>query len=245
MGYYDYQQGFIFRHINQENGWDAHLQRCREFILKAIAIVNPSKVTVLGSGWLLELPLAELTERGIEICLADIIHPPEVISQTAGLENVSLREEDLSGGLIEQVWKLAGTRTFLNRLATIEGIRIPEYDPKEDPGLVISLNILTQLETLPEKLLRKKSRANEEEFNHFRKEIQEMHIKFLQKHKSVLITDYTEIFMETSGNSFEKSSVVTDLPEGILQEEWTWDFDLVRSDFNKKRSLLKVRAILF
>lgn len=245
MGYYDYQQGFIFRHLNQDNGWDAHLQRCREFILKAVDIVNPSKVTVLGSGWILEVPLSELTERGLDICLVDIIHPPEVIIQTAGLKNVSLREEDISGGLIEEVWMRAGSRTFLNRLPSLEGLRIPEYRPKEDPGMVISLNILTQLETLPERLLRRKSGADDEEFNEFRKKIQGNHIKFLQKHKSVLISDYTEVFTEASGISYEKSSVSATLPEGILQEEWTWDFDLVRSDFNKKRSLLKVKALLF
>jgi hypothetical protein len=153
MGYYDYQQGFIFRHINQDKGWDEHLQRCRTFILKAVGIVNPSKVTVLGSGWLLELPLAEMSERIDMINLVDIIHPPEVIAQTATLKNISLIEEDVTGGLIEEVWKKAGKRTFLNKIDTLKMIRIPEYQPNEDPGMVISLNILSQMESLPVRLL--------------------------------------------------------------------------------------------
>jgi|WetSurMetagenome_2_1015567.scaffolds.fasta_scaffold68974_2 hypothetical protein len=245
MGYYDYQQGFIFRHLNQDKGWDDHLQRCREFILKAVDIVKPSRVTVLGSGWLLEVPLRELADKGLDICLVDIVHPPEVIKQTAGLKNVSIHEEDLSGGLIEEVWKSAGSRTFLNRLPSLEGLQIPEYSPDEDPGLVISLNILTQLETLPEKLLRSKSKATDEEFLELRKGIQQKHLKFLQKNKSLLITDYAEVFTEANGSTYEKPTVVINLPEGVIHEEWKWDFDLLKSDYNKKRSYLKVRALLF
>ena len=60
----------------------------------------------------------------------------------------------------------------------------------------------------------------------------------------MLITDVTEIFTDRSGNVSEKQSVITDLPEGLLKEEWTWDFDLVLSDYYGKRSVLKVAAII-
>ncbi len=73
---------------------------------------------------------------------------------------MELSEQDVSGGLIEEVWNKAGKRTFLNRLSSLETIVIPEYQPVEDPGLVISLNILTQLEVLPERLLRKEIESN-------------------------------------------------------------------------------------
>jgi hypothetical protein len=240
MGYYDYQQGFIFRHINQDKGWDEHLQRCRTFILKAVGIVNPSKVTVLGSGWLLELPLAEMSERIDMINLVDIIHPPEVIAQTATLKNISLIEEDVTGGLIEEVWKKAGKRTFLNKIDTLKMIRIPEYQPNEDPGMVISLNILSQMESLPVRLLKEKSKAGEQEFLSFRREIQENHIRFLLKHKSVLISDVSESFTAASGSVSEDRTIVAELPDSQLIEEWRWDFDLKGSDYNRKRSFMKV-----
>ena len=63
MGYYDYQSGLIYRHLNQESGWDSHLEKCRSYILRAIDKHKPGKVTVLGSGWLLELPIAEIVEK--------------------------------------------------------------------------------------------------------------------------------------------------------------------------------------
>ncbi|MCU0472075.1 MAG: hypothetical protein MUC93_01750 [Bacteroidales bacterium] len=244
MGYYNYQQGLIYRHLNQDKGWISHEQHCRNFIIKALDYYKPGKVTVYGSGWLLDLPLAEMAERVNRISLVDIIHPPEVITQTAGFKNIQLVEEDVTGGLIEEVWKKAGNKTYFNRLTSLSSISIPEYQPVDDPGLTISLNILTQLETLPEKLLKKKSRVSEEDFMNFRKEIQLKHIKFLEKHKSVIISDIAEVFTRVGGDSFQNNTVVTELPAGMIREDWIWDFDLLGDDYIQKKSVLKVAAIM-
>lgn len=244
MGYYDYQQGLIYRHLNQGNGWIDHEEKCRNFILKALDYYNPQKVTVLGSGWLLELPLAEMAERVSSVILSDIVHPPEVIRQTSDLKNVILSEDDVTGGLIEEVWNKAGKITLLNKLKSLDEILIPEYQPVDDPGLVISLNILTQLEVLPEKLLKRKSKATDNDFLAFRKKVQMNHLKYLQNHKSVLISDVAEIFTETGGKSIEKKTAVIELPSGKLKEEWTWDFDLKKMDYNRKSSVLKVFAVI-
>jgi len=244
MGYYNYQNGLIYRHLNQEGGWDNHHERCRSFIIKAMDFYKPEKVTVLGSGWLLELPLAELIEKTERVCLVDIVHPPEVISQAGGLKNVELIEQDVTGGLIEEVWQKTGKYSFFNKLQSLGNIIIPEYKPDSDPGMVISLNILTQLESLLIDFLRKRSKIKEEEFNRFRTEIQKKHIDFLKKYKSVLITDITEIFTDNFSNVTDKPTVVTDLPEGKYKEEWDWHFDLVRSDYYTKKSVLKVAALI-
>ena len=31
MGYYTYQNGLIYNHLNQEGGWDGHLATLQEF----------------------------------------------------------------------------------------------------------------------------------------------------------------------------------------------------------------------
>lgn len=244
MGYFDYQQGLICRHLNQDEGWSGHETKCRQFILKALDLFKPEKVTVLGSGWLLELPLAEMAEQVNTIVLTDIVHPPEVKTQTSVMKNVKIAEEDVTGGLIREVWVKAGKRTLLNRLKSLDDIIVPEYVPFEDPGLVISLNILTQLETLPERLLRRKAKADENEFLDFRKKVQAKHLHFLQKHNSVLISDVAEVFMETGGRITENKTAVIDLPPGKAREEWTWDFDLKKADFNRKSSVMKVVALI-
>lgn len=244
MGYYNYQNGLIYNHINQEGGWDNHQERCRSFIIKALDFYKPEKVTVLGSGWLLELPFTELVERTQRVCLVDIIHPPDVVSQAGSFKNVELIELDITGGLIEEVWQKTRKYSFFNKLQSLENVIVPEYKPDCDQGMVISLNILTQLESQLIDFLRKKSRIKEEEFNLFRTEIQKKHIDFLKKNKSVLITDITEIFTDNSGNVTNIPTVITDLPDEHFKEEWTWHFDLVRSDYYTKRSIFKIVGII-
>jgi len=244
LGYYDYQHGFIVRHLNQGTGWNNHLEKCRNFILKSLETIKPTTVTVLGSGWLLELPLAEMLEKVDKVYLIDIAHPPEVVKQVGYLPKVELISADISGGLIDEIWRNTSKLSLFGKLKTLEGITIPEYNPGFDPGLVISLNILTQLETLPVKYLAKKSKVSEEETEKFRIEIQEKHISFLKKNRSLLISDIAEVFTDRSGNITEKKSVITPFPEGSYREDWTWDFDLTRSDYYEKRSVLKVTAII-
>jgi hypothetical protein len=244
MGFYNYQRGLIYHHIEEEGSWNTHLKNCRDFILKSLDFHKPSIVTVLGSGWLLDLPLTEMSDRASEINLVDIVHPPEVKSQVSSMKNVVLREEDVSGGLISEVWDKAGRRYFFNKLHSLNDIRIPEYKPQFNTGMVVSLNIFTQLEALPVELLKRKSVADEESFLLFRKAIQNSHLSFLKSHNSVLITDLSEVITESSGRINEISSVLVDLPEGRQKKEWTWNFDSRNSDYYRKKSVFRVGAIL-
>ena len=245
MGYYNYQQGLLNHHLNQEENWNNHNRQCRSFILRAVDFFRPEKITVLGSGWLLDLPLAEMADKTGKIVLIDIIHPPEVVAQTSGIKNVELVEEDITGGLIKEVWEKAGRRNFLNRLPTLDAIHIPDYQPADDPGMVISLNILTQLEILPGKLLKQKSKASESQFIKFREEIQKKHLLFLAKHKSVLMTDIAELVTDSKGNKTGRPTLAVQLPEGRERDEWIWDFDLLGNDFRQKKFIFKIAAIMF
>ena len=65
----------------------------------------------------------------------------------------------------------------------------------------------------------------------------------LGKYKSVVITDTAEVFVWNSVAVTEEKSVYVRIPEGRFSEEWTWNFDLRGSDFNEKRSVMKVTAV--
>ena len=244
MGYYNYQNGLIYRHLNQNGGWDHHQELCRGFIIKALDYFKPEKVTVLGSGWLLDLPFTEIVERTEKVCLIDIIHPPDVITQSVNLKNVELIEQDITGGLIEELWQDRNKYSFFNRVRSIKKYTIPEYKPADDPGMVISLNILTQLEAMLIRFLKRRSGINEEEFNQFRAEIQKNHIDFLNKHESVLITDYSEVITDKSGNVKSVPTLLTELPQSHLREEWIWDFDQTGADLYNSRSQFKMVALI-
>lgn len=244
MGYYNYQNGLIIHHVNEEGGWENHQKHCRSLIIKALDLYKPEKVTVLGSGWLLELPLAELIERTIKVCLIDIIHPPDVITQVGSYKNVELIEQDVTGGLIEEVWQKTRRYSFFKRLPSLENINVAEYKPDGDPGMVISLNILTQLESLLTDFLKKSSKIAEEEFNSFRTEIQRKHIDFLNKHRSVLITDYAEVITNKSGSTKTIPTLLTDLPSCRLSEEWIWNFDHTGDGLYNSRSQFMIKGLI-
>ena len=244
MDYYNYQNGLIYRHLNQEGGWEDHQQNCRNFIIKAIDLLRPEKVTILGSGWLLELPFAELIERTGTLRLVDIIHPPDVIVQVKGLKNVELIEQDITGGLIEQIWNKGGRYRLFKKSLSFEDIIIPDYITNHDPGLVISLNILTQLEALLINFLKKKTKIQEDQLILFRTGIQKKHIEFLMKHKSVIISDYAEIITKNSGNIETIPTLLTELPPYEVKEEWIWNFDQTGADLYNSRSQLKVFALI-
>ncbi len=225
MGYYNYQNGLIYHHINQQGGWENHEEHCRGFIIKALEFYKPEKVTVYGSGWLLELPLAELVERTGRICLVDIVHPPDVISQIRSYKNIELIEQDVTGGLIAEVWQKTGKYSFFNKLHSLEDIIVPEYKPDGDPGMVISLNLLTQLESLLIDFLKKRTKIKDGEAALFRAKIQKKHIDFLMKYSSVLITDYAEVITTRSGSINTIHTLLTDLHPYQSSEEWTLIFD--------------------
>lgn len=245
MGYYDYQNGLIYRHINQEGGWDAHNSNCRKYILSVIDQLQPAKVTILGSGWLLDIPLAEIAEMTKTVDLVDIVHPADVREQLSAYSNVTLVEADVTGGLIAEVWNKTRHYSFFRKMRSLDTINIPEYRPAQDPGLVVSLNILTQLEHLPVEYLKKKTLVPEQEYDAFRMNIQKKHIDFLLQHNSVLITDTAECFTGINGDRSEVKSLRISIPDGKTKEEWTWDFDLKKSDYYRKKSVLKVTAITF
>jgi len=244
LGYYSYLDGLIRRYPLQQGRWDSHLDNCRRFILRAVEMVKPAKLTVLGSGWLLDFPLAEILESGPEVTLIDIAHPPELKKQISGNENINLAEDDITGGVIGEIWNKAGKLPFYRKLHSLHDIDVPEYNTVNDPGLIISLNILSQLDVLPVRFLRTKADADEKEFEEFREKIHSAHIRFLEKHRSVLITDYEEITYGKSGKTVTRPTVLASLPRGVLREEWVWDFDLTGTDYYNKSSVLKVTAIL-
>ncbi len=245
MGYYDYQQGLIYRHLKQESGWDSHLKRCRDYVMRAVRIHKPEKITVLGSGWLLELPVAELAETVNEIVLVDIVHPPDVIQQAGKISKIRIVESDVTGGLIEEVYRKVHSRPFFSRLASLTDVSIPDYKPDYDPGLVISLNLLTQLEVLPVRYLQRKAGIGENELNEFRRSVQQKHLNFLAAHKSVLVTDYEEVITSKSGEVKTVKTALAGFPAGFDTEKWTWNFDLKGSDFYNSRSIMKVLAMTF
>lgn len=240
MGYLADQEGIISRYLRERGGWDSHLIRCREYILERVKNQSLSDVTILGSGWLLDIPLEELSELCGSITLIDINHPRQIRRKVRQYKNVRLVKDDITGGLIKQIWQ-----TDWSGLDSLDSIEIPVYNFDFRPGLIISLNILTQTDTLLNDFLIKRTKIDFEEHRRFRKRIQESHLSLLKLYPHLLITDFEEDIMDIDKGSIIETNqlIFSDLPAGKNKEEWSWIFDSSGEYYRRRRVSFKVMAI--
>jgi len=237
LGYRSDQQGIINRYLREMGQWDTHLYRCRKYIIDSINIYQPDKVTFLGSGWLLDIPLEEIADKCGCINLVDIMHPSQVIHKASAYKNVRLIEDDLTAGALEGIWKV-----YRNKL-DIGDLKINVYEPDYETGMVFSVNLLTQLDSLPADFIAKHKMVGTSELRKIRKDMQRVHINFLKKNDSVLITDYIEYLKKEDAVTDTNDLVFTTLPGGRRKEEWTWDFDNTGNYYTGKRVIFGVKAI--
>ena len=174
MGYLKELIAIEARHKRQQAAWADHLEACKKIILEAAAGVKPDRVTILGSGPLLDVPLGELADTFADVRLVDIFHMPGVEKRIAHLNNVQLVSADLTG-LAE------ATYAHVN-----EGRQGPLPPPQADASmvagsdLVVSLNLLTQLPLLPTGWVQENGAATDEAgLKAFARRIIEHHLQFL------------------------------------------------------------------
>jgi len=220
------QEGIMNRYLREKDNWDSHLDNTKDFINASFKGREISTVAVLGSGWLLDLPLKKLSERFKKVLLVDVHHPPQVHKKVEKYDNVILFETDLTGGGIEFCWELRikkGDHFKTHVLDDFEPKR-PDLPIKVDA--YISLNLLNQLDILlVDFLKRKNGRFLEDEYDRFRKNLQDFHLEWITKKPACLISDVLEINVCDEGIE-EKQLIYTEFPEAKRNGEWTWDFDL-------------------
>ena len=230
MKYISDQRGIINRYYEESKGWNEHLQNSRSFILEKIRQHRPEKVIIMGSGWLLDVPLEELLAACSRVYLADIHHPVQVQHKMKKIENVRLISADISGGAVRQVHQLVKqfrkekVKQSLDTIA-LHSLELPEAD------YCVSLNLLNQLDMMLVDYIKRYISYTEDELTGFRKRIQQHHLSFLRPGFSCLITDVKEIIMNRRKQvKQEKSLIHIELPEGRKTKSWIWKFD--RKEYN-------------
>lgn len=244
MQYIPDQQGIIRRYLREKNGWNLHLENSKKFILKSSKTKEKGKVLVLGSGWLLDCPIDELSKNFHEVILADILHPKQIIKKTKNLSNVQFLNADLTGGLIEFVYRniKPGKKYLLNAL--ISEIKSFSYPIPEDIDFVISLNIVNQLSIIITDYLKTLNTFTDIELKEIATVIQQIHFKSLPKNKTCLICDFEEELFD-DGNTFigTNPTIFSDLPTGNFSEKWSWKFDSSMTYRDDIKTYLNVIAI--
>ncbi len=244
MNYFSDQKGIIRRYINEEGAWENHLISTKNYITDCLKDKKLKSISILGSGWLLDVPLEFLVNNFERISLVDINHPEQIKNKVRKYKNIELIYTDISGGAIRSVYNLVKSYKKEKIKKDIKEIECPGFKSGKQPDYLISLNILNQLDILLVDYLKKYSIYNENELNDFRSRIQKSHIDSLIPGKSCLITDYEEIIYNADMTlSSRKNLIFTELPEGKNKKTWEWNFDLSGSYYNDKKVIFNVMAL--
>ncbi len=243
MGFIRDQHGIMNRYLREKSHWHAHLENTRRFISSSFTGVSAGSVAVLGSGWLLDVPIMELTERFRKVYLVDIFHPPQVRKRTEKLEQVELVEADLTGGAIEQVWRLTREKGVKSLDSLVEKLLLEPPLSRVEPEVTVSVNLLNQLDIILFDFLKKKGYFRNEPADRFRSLIQSFHVEWISASPGCLITDTTELSTGKAGHESARPLIFTDLPEGFRKERWSWDFDTQGTYRAGSRIRMEVQAV--
>ncbi len=240
LGYISDQKGIIKRYLREANGWALHLQNSKEAILRTMDILKPKSMALLGSGWLLDVPVDEIINQGITLYCLDISHPEQIKHNYRNEESSKFIEVDLNGSLSEKIYhyyKIGKKQIVSSDLDPDCRLDLTGYE------MVVSLNILNQLDILLLDFVKEHQLMNEEELKKLRMKIQEHHLKMLPCEKSCIIFDYCErIFSDEDEQEQVNSTVFVSLPHMKNVQEWQWQFDSLGYYYNGKRVVFDVKA---
>ncbi len=244
MGFIKDQEGIMNRYLRESSQWKQHLEKTRNFISESFAHTEAETVAVLGSGWLLDVPLDHLVQRFRRVYLVDIHHPIQIRKLTAGMSQVELIEADLTGGAIEKIWQYSRE----NRSITQDGLVLDQI-PLDPPlahiqaDALISVNLLNQLDIILCDYILKQKPFQQEALTPFRAAIQAFHLDWISKKPACLVTDILEEVVDKNGVKSSKALLYTHLPKAMRQDRWWWDFDSLGTYHPGSRTRMEVQAI--
>lgn len=206
------------RYRRHQSRWQPHLDATKAIIREAAEQAkNKQAVVVLGSGALYDVPLEDLARQFSRVELIDIVHPKKSRQIAAAYSNVTCRTADISGA--------ARSLLHLPR----DGTEPPQLDPPphlpDDTGLVISVNLLSQLPEIPQSRLIARTTVADAERHAFAAAIVRQHLHWLSQAEFpvCLIADTERHYVDPNGEPMTSwdSLYGETLPAG--GRTWTWD----------------------
>ncbi len=244
FGFKKDQNGIINRYLRENGGWQSHLINTKNFIEHSAKAKEKETCVILGSGWLLDVPVDNLNEIFKKVYLVDIVHPKQIIHKYRKYKNIEFIKVDISGYIkpvYDFIKKNRKTKTSLNQIVQ----QFPDDFNKlmNNASMIVSVNILNQLDILICDYIKKYEMYSDEEINNFRKIIQQKHIDMMPRNKSCIITDYEELNYDDNMNLINKKSLIyANLPKGKAIREWKWNFDFSKTYHNNYKTVFNVMA---
>ncbi len=243
MGYFTDQSGIMNRYERERKHWDAHLNNTKAFAIQAMQGKGNKKAAVLGSGWLLDVPIEELSRSFETVSLFDVKHPAEVKKKAAQMGNVQLHVCDISGFArpvyeYTKNYRVNCGRTPIDTIEYAPSINLSDFD------FVFSCNILNQLDILLVDYLLEDFDLHSEETLAFRKKVQAQHIAILPTGKSCLVSDYEEITYSWDNVQMSaKMLVENDITKRPDARKWVWEFDTQMTYHKDRKTFFNVLGV--
>jgi hypothetical protein len=220
VGYLRGQILIKVRHRQSRCAWQPHLDRTKQLIREAISLCpQRRKAVILGSGLLLDIPLAELSRSFREVVLVDVVHPLKVTLLAKWFGNVRLIRADVTG-----------TAEELVRVAKSPTLALPRSIPTLfcddiDVDYVASVNLLSQLPHLPTVYLDMQHPRPESEVEAFARHLVESHLDYLKQLPGVvsLITDIEKLAVNFNGQVIERYDILYGAGVPQPEIEWIWE----------------------
>lgn len=206
------------RYRRCRSSWAEHLRRSRKAIVDAAQGVSSRRTAiVLGSGPLLDVPLAELAETFQSVVLVDAVHPLAARWQARRHANIELVTADLTGAL-----------DALYRWNPQEPLPVPQPLPllrRDDVDFVVSLNLLSQLGVMPVEWIEKRAGpAGPAIAEAYAAGLTRAHLDELARCRArvCLVADVDWWRQTPDGTVVERASTIYDVPPPPATEEWVW-----------------------
>ncbi|MEI7456856.1 MAG: hypothetical protein WCK93_09015 [Nitrosomonadales bacterium] len=218
-GYLRESIGTRSRYRRCKNAWQSHLENSRSALLESINACSSHRTAlVLGSGVLLDIPLAELAARFENVWLVDLVHLPEVRRAVRRYANVRCIEHDVTGFREQSATLLESRLDLPDPVQFLDELRI---------DWVASVNLLSQLPLLPQDWLRAHFPSiDEQKLEAWGDRIMQQHLDYLAAFSVpvCLLTDYVQTSYEKSGEILSVVDFSTRVRfAGTLLKTWRWD----------------------
>jgi hypothetical protein len=220
MGYLHEVLGIRGRYLRCRSAWRSHLEHSQDIIRQAMGRCNTRRAAaVVGSGLLLDVPLADLAREFERVYLVDLIHPLGVRWRVRRYANVRLVPADVTNAA-RAVCEAADDHS--GPLPRPEATLPPEA---AEADLVVSLNLLSQLPYIPTTYLRRVSHRPAAEIEALGRHLIEAHLRLLQGLPGVvcLIADFESLAIDAAGRLDDVADTLYGVRLPSKGEEWVWE----------------------